>query len=97
MAERQVSTATKTGLGTTTKEQRLPLLDLNFFTEEPAVSINNDDGRTEAMFSTYVLYRIDQFVTTRKLSDIVIRGTQRDYSSKPLKHSIVECILVFKR
>ena len=25
------------------------------------------------------------------------RGTQRDYSSKPLKHSIVELILVFKR
>ena len=26
-----------------------------------------------------------------------IRGTQRDYSSKPLKYSIVERILVFKR
>ena len=26
-----------------------------------------------------------------------IRGTQREYSSKPLKHSIVERILVFKR
>ena len=25
------------------------------------------------------------------------RGTQREYSSKPLKHSIVERILVFKR
>ena len=51
LAERQVSTTTKTGLGTATKEQRLPLLDLNFFTEEPAVSINNDDGRTEAMLT----------------------------------------------
>ena len=27
----------------------------------------------------------------------MIRGTQREYSSKPLKHSIVEYILVFKR
>ena len=27
----------------------------------------------------------------------VIRGTQREYSSKPLKHSIVKRILVFKR
>ena len=26
-----------------------------------------------------------------------VRGTQREYSSKPLKHSIGECILVFKR
>ena len=26
-----------------------------------------------------------------------IRGTQREYNSKPLKHSIVKCILVFKR
>ena len=25
------------------------------------------------------------------------RGTQREYSSKPLKHNIVERILVFKR
>ena len=28
---------------------------------------------------------------------LCIRGTQRDYSSKPLKHSIVKRILVFKR
>ena len=27
----------------------------------------------------------------------LFRGTQREYSSKPLKHSIVERILVFKR
>ena len=26
-----------------------------------------------------------------------VRGTQREYSSKPLKHSIVKRILVFKR
>ena len=26
-----------------------------------------------------------------------LRGTQREYSSKPLKHSIVKRILVFKR
>ena len=28
---------------------------------------------------------------------IYVRGTQRKYSSKPLKHSIVERILVFKQ
>ena len=28
---------------------------------------------------------------------ISTRGTQREYSSKPLKHSIVKRILVFKR
>ena len=32
--------------------------------------------------------------TKRQLEN---RGTQREYSSKPLKHSIVERILVFKR
>ena len=38
----------------------------------------------------------------KKRGDLVnlgngIRGTQREYSSKPLKHSIVKRILVFKR
>ena len=28
---------------------------------------------------------------------IQVRGTQREYSSKPLKHSIAKRILVFKR
>ena len=28
---------------------------------------------------------------------LAIRGTQREYSSKPLKHSIVKRILVFNR
>ena len=28
---------------------------------------------------------------------LYVRGTQREYSLKPLKHSIVERILVFKR
>ena len=28
---------------------------------------------------------------------LLISSTQREYSSKPLKHSIVERILVFKR
>ena len=28
---------------------------------------------------------------------LTVRGTQREYSSKPLKHSIVERILVFER
>ena len=31
------------------------------------------------------------------VTDVWIRGTQREYSSKPLKHSIVKRILVFKR
>ena len=29
--------------------------------------------------------------------NLAIRGTQREYSAKPLKHSIVKRILVFKR
>ena len=70
LAERQVSTSTETGLGTATKEQRLPLLDLNFFTEEPAVLYW---WRKDWSYMCWpALYRIDQFVTTRKLSDIVM-------------------------
>ena len=29
--------------------------------------------------------------------EVFVRGTQREYSSKPLKHSIVKRILVVKR
>ena len=37
-------------------------------------------------------------LTFRTLSLLdLIRGTQQEYSSKPLKHSIVKRILVFKR
>ena len=34
---------------------------------------------------------------TAKKTAALIGGTQRGYSSKPLKHNIVERILVFKR
>ena len=39
-----------------------------------------------------------RFNVVRKilLSCLWFRGTQREYSSKPLKHSIVERILVFE-
>ena len=36
-------------------------------------------------------------VKPHQLIRTLSRGTQRGYSSKPLKHSIVERILVFKR
>ena len=29
--------------------------------------------------------------------EFILRGTQREYSSKPLKHSIVKRVLVFKQ
>ena len=31
------------------------------------------------------------------IDPLLLRATQREYSSKPLKHSIVKRILVFKR
>ena len=40
-----------------------------------------------------LLYGLDECVGRLQLR----RGTQREYSTKPLKHSIVKCILVFKR
>ena len=37
-------------------------------------------------------------ITLQVAADLYnIRGTQREYSSKPLKHSIVKRVLVFKR
>ena len=45
-----------------------------------------------------VIYRVLSvlhFSVSKDCNDI--RGTQREYSSKPLKHSIVKRILVFKR
>ena len=45
-----------------------------------------------------VIYRVLpvlHFSVSKDCNDI--RGTQREYSSKPLKHSIVKRILVFKR
>ena len=33
----------------------------------------------------------------QKKRKVALRGTQREYSSKPLKHGIVERLLVFKR
>ena len=54
-------------------------------------------------------YLVDDPIFVRPLFDLFflfnvlyqfslkIRGTQQEYSSKPLKHSIVERILAFKR
>ena len=48
-----------------------------------------------------VEYKIFETITNISLVIImyntIIRGTQREYSLKPLKHSIVKRILVFKR
>ena len=37
----------------------------------------------------------DTHFSLKKL--LILRGTQREFSSKPLKHSIVKSILVLKR
>ena len=44
LVERQVSSATKTGLGTSTEGHRVPLLDLNFLTHAGAVLILMMEG-----------------------------------------------------
>ena len=41
--------------------------------------------------------RSNRSCETQLINTMEHRGTQREYSSKPLKHSIVERILVFKR
>ena len=55
----------------------------------------------------YILQKFEPLITDTSLirpmsvltgfNCIAVRGTQREYSSKPLKHSIVERILVFER
>ena len=57
--------------------------------------------KTETAFASLsVMYKVRQVLSKTNLSKCVqsnVRGTQREYSSKSLKHSIVERILVFKR
>ena len=47
--------------------------------------------------SSYVTFEEKAFTYEEVLMWPCVRGTQRQYSSKPLKHSIVKRILVFKR
>ena len=46
--------------------------------------------------SSYVTFEEKAFTYEEVLMWPCVRGTQRQYSSKPLKHSIVKRILVFK-
>ena len=43
------------------------------------------------------IYLASIILVSSDFERFVIRGTQREYSSKPLKHRIVERILVVKR
>ena len=40
---------------------------------------------------------VNNFCNRDFVCETIVRGTQREDSSKPLKHSIVKRILVFKR
>ena len=40
---------------------------------------------------------VEDIASSCAAGEAFTRGTQRDYSPKPLKHSIVKRILVFKR
>ena len=42
-------------------------------------------------------FRVMKFSHSFNMNVLIDRGTQREYSSKPLKHSIVKRTLVFKR
>ena len=47
---------------------------------------------------TEIMYMTMKSLSASAVQEIkVARGTQQEYSSKPLKHSIVKRILVFKR
>ena len=51
-------------------------------------------------YSTFYKTKFEQiswFLSKWNIAQTTLRGTQREYGSKPLKHSIVKRILVFKR
>ena len=51
-------------------------------------------------YSTFYKTKFEQiswFLSKWNIAQTTLRGTKREYSSKPLKHSIVKRILVFKR
>ena len=55
-------------------------------------------GESDQRHQSGIRLNISEY-TLSDLGDLsnLIRGTQREYSLKPLKHSIVKRILVFKR
>ena len=55
-----------------------------------------DGGTSVAAIGNIVRNKIPEGPFTRK-REAKPRGTQREYSSKPLKYSIVKRILIFKR
>ena len=60
---------------------------------------NNSDVVGKVQLKVYVLMKKQQMYLTKgsHSSSMISRGTQREYSSKLLKHNIVKRILVFKR
>ena len=76
----------------------------------PIISDLTKTGRSKAIFYQLKIIKSDLQVPRARTHQyppihtfilfdvyVYIRGTQREYSSKPLKHCIVERILVFKR
>ena len=57
--------------------------------------LSNSKGITSDMKCNLALQICKKFKLEFESKEL--RGTQREYSSKPLKHSIVKRILVFKR
>ena len=64
---------------------------LSFFIHN--ISLQHDRETTGAITSGKTLANFIKFYFQAQF----FRGTQREYSSKPLKHSIIKRILVFKR
>ena len=67
---------------------------------------SRQQNRSKLSFTVRIItkYSLERFLSicSEKMSEgllkfYMLRGTQREYSSKPLKHSIVKRVLVFKR
>ena len=61
--------------------------------------IENDLNQTTFIYVVICLLQL-QLALSIKQKQMIFennRGTQREYSSKPIKHNIVKRILVFKR
>ena len=63
--------------------------------KETAIDFNSSEGNNDHLSKHHGAFT--EVVVRQRENAAGIRGTQREYSSKPLKHSIVNRILVFTR
>ena len=103
--EKRYAVIEKEALATTWASERFSdnVLGIHFTLETdhkpPTVLLNSSEHSKMPRPPCILRFRLRLMWASERFSDYVFpfRGTQREYSSKPLKHIIVKRILVFKR